>query len=306
MNFDLPTLISRVITMVIALTLHEYAHAWTASRFNDYTARNAGRLTLNPLSHLDPIGTLMFLHIKHMTGVSIFFLSGMEYLLIFLLGVSLLRESTGSSIDARGRVETPRPFVKLAYVSLAGSMFTWMYGIATGGDFSKSLWQLEKVIYVPIVFLLCNRGLRGPKDHAVLGKIVLVAAALRSILAIYVVHVTAERDPETGELLLEHATSHHDSMLFAFASLLLVLMVIERADKKALRRLLLIQPANADTLVYWPGYDGWAQPIPLLVMPICTHRPDRCHSSGPPLSPWQVSRPGEAAHRSTSDERVPP
>lgn len=189
-----------------------------------------------------PIGTLMFLHIKHMTGVSIFFLSGMEYLLIFLLGVSLLRESTGSSIDARGRVETPRPFVKLAYVSLAGSMFTWMYGIATGGDFSKSLWQLEKVIYVPIVFLLCNRGLRGPKDHAVLGKIVLVAAALRSILAIYVVHVTAERDPETGELLLEHATSHHDSMLFAFASLLLVLMVIERADKKALRRLLLIQP----------------------------------------------------------------
>lgn len=61
MNFDLPTLISRVITMVIALTLHEYAHAWTASRFNDYTARNAGRLTLNPLSHLDPIGTLMLL-----------------------------------------------------------------------------------------------------------------------------------------------------------------------------------------------------------------------------------------------------
>lgn len=189
-----------------------------------------------------PIGTVMFLHIKHVTGVSVLFLSGMEYLLIFLLGLSILRQTTGSTLDTKGRVETPRQFVKLAYVSLAGSMFTWMYGLATGGDFSKSLWQLEKVIYLPIVFLLCNRGLRGPRDHAVLGKIVLVAAALRSILAIYVVHVAAERDPETGEPLLEHATSHHDSMLFAFASLVLVLMVIERADKKALRRLLLIQP----------------------------------------------------------------
>lgn len=45
--------------ILFALTVHEYAHGWMALRYGDPTAKNAGRLTLNPLSHLDPIGTLM-------------------------------------------------------------------------------------------------------------------------------------------------------------------------------------------------------------------------------------------------------
>ena len=46
--------------ILLALTVHEYAHGWIAERHGDPTARYAGRLTLNPLSHLDPFGTLMF------------------------------------------------------------------------------------------------------------------------------------------------------------------------------------------------------------------------------------------------------
>jgi Zn-dependent protease len=45
--------------ILFALTVHEYAHGWVALRFGDPTARDAGRLTLNPISHLDPIGTIM-------------------------------------------------------------------------------------------------------------------------------------------------------------------------------------------------------------------------------------------------------
>jgi Zn-dependent protease len=45
--------------ILFALTIHEYAHGWMALRYGDPTARDAGRLTLNPLVHLDPIGTLM-------------------------------------------------------------------------------------------------------------------------------------------------------------------------------------------------------------------------------------------------------
>ena len=52
-------LISRLLTLVIALTLHEYAHARVANWFGDDTPRLAGRLTLNPLRHLDPLGSLM-------------------------------------------------------------------------------------------------------------------------------------------------------------------------------------------------------------------------------------------------------
>jgi len=55
------TLISAIITLLIAFTFHEFAHAWTAKMFGDDTAERAGRLTLNPLSHLDPYGSLMLI-----------------------------------------------------------------------------------------------------------------------------------------------------------------------------------------------------------------------------------------------------
>ncbi|HCV20274.1 MAG: site-2 protease family protein [Arenicellales bacterium] len=45
--------------IVISLSFHEYGHAWVAKRFGDDTAERAGRLTLNPLAHIDPMGLLM-------------------------------------------------------------------------------------------------------------------------------------------------------------------------------------------------------------------------------------------------------
>jgi Zn-dependent protease len=60
-NLDPATLISRLIILVIAFTIHEFAHAITATYFGDDTPRINGRLTLNPLSHLDPMGSLLLL-----------------------------------------------------------------------------------------------------------------------------------------------------------------------------------------------------------------------------------------------------
>ena len=50
--------------ILLALTLHEFAHGYVAYRFGDPTAKNLGRLTLNPFKHLDPLGTLAFFIIK--------------------------------------------------------------------------------------------------------------------------------------------------------------------------------------------------------------------------------------------------
>ncbi|KAB2333156.1 site-2 protease family protein [Cytobacillus depressus] len=47
------------ITLMIAFTVHEFAHAYVAYKFGDPTAKNQGRLTLNPIQHLDPIGTIL-------------------------------------------------------------------------------------------------------------------------------------------------------------------------------------------------------------------------------------------------------
>jgi len=50
-----------LVALIIAITVHEFAHAYAADRLGDPTPRLQGRLTLNPLSHLDPLGTLMLL-----------------------------------------------------------------------------------------------------------------------------------------------------------------------------------------------------------------------------------------------------
>lgn len=51
-------LILRLPVILFSLTVHEFMHAWAAWKCGDDTAKRAGRLTLNPLAHLDPIGTL--------------------------------------------------------------------------------------------------------------------------------------------------------------------------------------------------------------------------------------------------------
>ena len=56
---ELSDLLMRAVVIIPALTFHEYAHAWAAYRAGDDTAFRMGRLTLNPLAHLDPIGTVM-------------------------------------------------------------------------------------------------------------------------------------------------------------------------------------------------------------------------------------------------------
>ncbi len=59
---DFPALLIRIPVILLALCTHETAHGWAANKLGDPTARNLGRLTLNPLKHLDPIGTVcMFL-----------------------------------------------------------------------------------------------------------------------------------------------------------------------------------------------------------------------------------------------------
>lgn len=61
LNLSPALLISRVITLLIAFTFHEFSHAQTAVWLGDATPRRDGRLTLNPLKHLDPWGCLLLL-----------------------------------------------------------------------------------------------------------------------------------------------------------------------------------------------------------------------------------------------------
>jgi Zn-dependent protease len=57
---SLPEILVRFVALVLSLSFHEAAHAWTSNRLGDPTARLLGRLTLNPIAHIDWIGTVLF------------------------------------------------------------------------------------------------------------------------------------------------------------------------------------------------------------------------------------------------------
>ena len=58
-GFEPLQIVLYILVLVISLSIHEFAHAWSAYELGDPTARNLGRLTLNPVKHLDPLGALM-------------------------------------------------------------------------------------------------------------------------------------------------------------------------------------------------------------------------------------------------------
>jgi len=65
---DLEFLLPILAILIVSLSFHEAAHAWTADKLGDPTARELGRITLNPLAHIDWIGTVLFPLIAFTTG----------------------------------------------------------------------------------------------------------------------------------------------------------------------------------------------------------------------------------------------
>lgn len=68
---DLPLKLTLFAVLLLSLSIHEAAHAWAADRLGDPTARLLGRLTINPVAHIDPIGTLLLPGIAILTGLPI-------------------------------------------------------------------------------------------------------------------------------------------------------------------------------------------------------------------------------------------
>jgi len=61
-----------MVALIFSLSVHESAHAWTSNYFGDDLARLQGRITLNPVAHVDPIGTLLFPALSYFTGAPLF------------------------------------------------------------------------------------------------------------------------------------------------------------------------------------------------------------------------------------------
>ena len=63
-SFNLLDFIFGLVALIVAIDIHEFSHAWAAEHLGDPTPRLQGRLTLNPLAHLDPIGTILLILVR--------------------------------------------------------------------------------------------------------------------------------------------------------------------------------------------------------------------------------------------------
>jgi Zn-dependent protease len=71
MSVDTVQIVFQVIAFLFAISVHESAHAWTANRCGDPTAKLLGRITLNPIKHIDPIGSILMPTIAYLSHFGI-------------------------------------------------------------------------------------------------------------------------------------------------------------------------------------------------------------------------------------------
>ncbi|MFT3925210.1 MAG: O-antigen ligase family protein [Myxococcales bacterium] len=168
--------------------------------------------------------------------------SGLD--LFFLMGgyIVYTRRKSRSKLDYAGAVRTPEPMRKLARISLMVTGLIWLIGLVTGGNFGMSLWQVNSVMYLPVIFLLFSEAIRGPQDFPAVLRVLCFAVIYRALFATYVIHAFPQApDPETGSTKLPYATSHADSMLFADAFAAVVCVFLERLARFR-SRLILVLP----------------------------------------------------------------
>lgn len=120
--------------VLFAITVHEAAHGWVASRFGDQTARMLGRVTFNPLKHIDPIGTVV-------VPIATFLLTG------FLFGWA-----KPVPIDTRN-LRNPRR--DMALVALAGPGANLLMAILWGliVNLGLALWGTSEWLALPLVYM---------------------------------------------------------------------------------------------------------------------------------------------------------
>jgi hypothetical protein len=188
------------------------------------------------------VGAILFSHLNTLgrdMGFGWASFSGVDLLLVAMFLIALVRKNGRSKIDRIGQVPIPRPLLRMAYLALLST--------ARGGDFRMSLWQLNRVMYLPLVFLLFQMGLRGPKDLGAMLKVILIAGVYKSLLALYVtLTLVLPPDPLTGSTRPAWATSHQDSILFAVAFVAVLAVLLERAvPRRQLKWFALLLPVLA-------------------------------------------------------------
>lgn len=146
-GLDLQQLLVAFVVLIASLTFHEAAHAWTANRLGDPTARMLGRLSLNPAVHVDFIGTIVF------------------PLIALLTGVPLIGWAKPVPVDMRN-LRSPRrdfaivalagPISNLALAGAGALLFHAMFDPGSDGALEGATWGFVLFVFVNVALAVFN------------------------------------------------------------------------------------------------------------------------------------------------------
>jgi len=156
--------------------------------------------------------------------------TGAEVLILCFMAVWAYRRITGSRLDTNGQVEPARVTRDLLLLCVVGVAFSEIVGLARG--LGAAPWKVRNLLH-PVAFaVFFLAAYRGPRDHGIIARLVVLAACIKSVIAIVVQRVAIA---ETGGPY-SFAVSHGDSMLFAVAAVLVTVDLLERPSRGRLAR----------------------------------------------------------------------
>lgn len=135
-----------MIPLLFAITLHEVAHGWVANKLGDNTAKSLGRLTLNPLEHIDIYGTIVF------------------PLMIFMLSSGAIMFGWAKPIPVQTE-KLNKPKRDMVFVALAGPVANllmaigWSIILKISNTFSTDVVFVETLINISKIGIFINLGL---------------------------------------------------------------------------------------------------------------------------------------------------
>ena len=145
-----------LITIILGAIIHEYAHGWMADRLGDPTARLAGRLTLNPLAHIDMVGTV----ILPLSFLLIYLMTGNYFLFAYAKPVPVNPYNIKRGKSGLGWVSFAGPASNL-FIALAFGIFIRIFGQFFDQTFINFL---AVIVYANILLAIFNLVPLPPLD----------------------------------------------------------------------------------------------------------------------------------------------
>lgn len=170
------------------------------------------------------VGSLLYDNLNNVLDVPSLRFSGLDVIVVVLVLLVALRLAYGHRGDAAGRLPVASPMTVALAIAFVAVAWLELWGLARGGDFRNSLWQIRQLLWLPVLGALFNHALRGPADFALVGRIVVGAACAKVALGLYFLLAIAR--PQGLEA--PYVTSHGDSVLFVVACAICVARWLQR------------------------------------------------------------------------------